>query len=175
MSSFLFWTALALLPALAATTLVGCTLASDSEYALRQHQRALRAQASALESMRDAARMAPESIPLTGTALHAAVAGHTFTFHYSQQPGGGRGRYSTYTRFEADGGLHFRDSLGRDTLGHWRLADDRLCLVHDDYAPDEQCYRLRRQRDGMLQLVIDEPDSRYHGLLSLVTDRIDTP
>lgn len=175
MSSLLFGMALALLLALAATTLFGCTLASDSEYALRQHQRALRAQASALESMRDATRIAPESDLLTGALLHEAVADRTFTFHYSQQPGGGRGRYSTFIRFEPDGSLRFRDSLGRDTLGHWRLDGDRLCLVQDDNAPDNHCYRLRRQRDGMLQLVIDEPGSRYHGLLSLVTDRIDTP
>ncbi len=174
MSSLLFWMALAFLLALAATTLFGCTLASDSEYALRQHQRALRAQASALESMRDATRIAPEADLLSGAMLEQAVAGQTFTFHYSQQPGG-RGRYSTFTRFETDGGLRFRDSLGRDTLGHWRLADDRLCLVHDDNVPDHRCYRLRRQRDGMLQLIIDEPGSRYHGLLSLVTDRIDRP
>lgn len=175
MSSLLFWMAMALLLALAAATLVGCTLASDSEYALRQHQRALRAQASALESMRDATRIAPESELLSGATLQEAVAGHTFTFHFSQQPGGGRGRYSTFLRFEPDGALRFRDSLGVDTLGHWQLSDDRLCLVRDDHAPDSQCYRLRRQGDGMLQLIIDAPDSRYHGLLSLVTDRIDTP
>ncbi len=175
MSSFLFWMALVLMMALAAATLFGCTLASDSEYALRQHQRAMRAQASALESMRDASRIAPESDLLSGASLQEAVASHTFTFHFSQQPGGGRGRYSTFLRFEPDGSLRFRDSLGVDTLGHWRLSDDRLCLVRDENAPDQECYRLRQQRDGMLQLIIDEPDSRYHGLLSLVTDRIDTP
>lgn len=65
----------------------------------------------------------PESAPISGDALQAAVSGKTFT--YAANTTGTTGR----VQYQSGGFVYLNMSTGFTDSGKWRVEDDKLCYV----------------------------------------------
>lgn len=139
---------------------IGCeAFRSDAENLSRQ-RRAERARAVA--GMRAATQQTRRGADVAGEALTRSVSGRTHVFVYGTRPGGRAERYVEYSYFRPDG----RDG------DHWRVDEERLCILNGGFSADERCYRLAEQPDGRVQYYVADPGSESDGLITKITDRI---
>jgi hypothetical protein len=109
--------------------------------------------------------------------LAGFVSGKTHVFEYGSDPLGRRGRYVEYHYFRPDGRYVFLNtSTQNDPEGkpedRWRVDGSRLCIVNTWFTSDENCYEVALLPNGRVQYYIHDPGDQTHGLLTKVTNAV---
>jgi len=127
--------------------------------------------------MRDATVQTLRGQALQGDVLQRFLSGRSFRYDYGSFPNGRRGAHVSYHYFAADGSYLVVDNHvhGEPELvpgDHWRVDGERLCVRHQWLSQAPRCFTAAVDGQGRLQLYIDEPGSRYHGLLTSISKAI---
>lgn len=162
----------AMFGALVGVTLIltACYPGSDARYATRQSEER---QVESTRALRAASEQTPRGSPLTGAALRERVMERTWSSEFERFPNGDAGPYRTYHYFRQDGQLIWVHNWiygeAKAVPGdRWRVEETRLCMVHQHFSHQENCYTMALDARGALQLYIDAPGTPNHGLITRV-------